>query len=31
MKTIVQDTSGSPDVLNLREIDTPEVGDDVYY
>jgi NADPH:quinone reductase-like Zn-dependent oxidoreductase len=28
MKAIVQDTYGSPDVLNLREIDTPEVGDD---
>src|SRR5947209_6439759 len=28
MKAIVQDTYGRPDVLNLREIDTPEVGDD---
>lgn len=28
MKAIVQDTYGSPDVLNLREINTPEVGDD---
>ena len=28
MKASVQDTYGSPDVLNLREIDTPEVGDD---
>ena len=28
MKAIVQDAYGSPDVLNLREIDTPEVGDD---
>ncbi len=28
MKAIVQDTYGSPDVLELREIDTPEVGDD---
>ena len=28
MKAIVQDTYGSPDVLNLREIDKPEVGDD---
>ncbi len=28
MKAIVQDTYGSPEVLNLRQIDTPEVGDD---
>ncbi|MDQ3589053.1 MAG: NAD(P)-dependent alcohol dehydrogenase [Actinomycetota bacterium] len=28
MKASVQDTYGSPEVLNLREIDTPEVGDD---
>jgi NADPH:quinone reductase-like Zn-dependent oxidoreductase len=28
MKAIVQDTYGSPDVLQLREIDTPTVGDD---
>ncbi len=28
MKAIVQDTYGSPNVLNLREIDKPEVGDD---
>src|SRR4028119_2277957 len=28
MKAIVQDTYGSPDVLNFREIDKPEVGDD---
>src|SRR3989442_1719855 len=28
MKAIVQDTYGSPDVLELREIDTPVVGDD---
>lgn len=28
MKAIVQDTYGSPDVLQLREIDTPVVGDD---
>ncbi|MCA1701864.1 MAG: NAD(P)-dependent alcohol dehydrogenase [Actinobacteria bacterium] len=28
MKAIVQDTYGSPDVLNLREIDAPEIGDD---
>ena len=25
MKAIVQDTYGSPDVLQLREIDTPQV------
>jgi NADPH:quinone reductase-like Zn-dependent oxidoreductase len=28
MKAIVQDTYGSPDVLELREIDTPAEGDD---
>src|SRR2546428_13063181 len=28
MKAIVQDTYGSPDVLQLREIDKPVVGDD---
>jgi NADPH:quinone reductase-like Zn-dependent oxidoreductase len=28
MKAIVQDTYGSPDVLHLREIDKPVVGDD---
>jgi NADPH:quinone reductase-like Zn-dependent oxidoreductase len=28
MKAIVQHTYGSPDVLKLREIDTPEIGDD---
>src|SRR5256712_11558337 len=28
MKAIVQDTYGSPDVLELREIDTPVVEDD---
>ena len=27
MKAVVQDTFGSPDVLELREIDKPEVGD----
>jgi hypothetical protein len=27
MKAIVQDTYGSPDVLQLREIDKPVVGD----
>ena len=28
MQAIVLDTSGSPDVLKLREIDKPKVGDD---
>jgi NADPH:quinone reductase-like Zn-dependent oxidoreductase len=28
MKTMVQDEYGSPDVLELRDIDKPEVGDD---
>src|ERR671911_2816966 len=28
MKTIVQDEYGSPDVLELRDIDKPEIGDD---
>ncbi len=28
MKTIVQDQYGSPDVLELRDIDRPEIGDD---
>ena len=28
MKAIVQDTYGSADVLELRDIDTPEIGDD---
>jgi NADPH:quinone reductase-like Zn-dependent oxidoreductase len=28
MKAIVQDTYGSPDVLQLREIDKPAIGDD---
>ena len=28
MKAIVQDTYGAPDVLQLRDIDTPVVGDD---
>ncbi len=28
MKAIVHDTYGSPDVLELREIDKPQVGDD---
>jgi NADPH:quinone reductase-like Zn-dependent oxidoreductase len=28
MKAIVQDTYGSPDVLEHRDIDKPEVGDD---
>ena len=27
MKAIVQDTYGSPDVLELREVDKPEIGD----
>ena len=28
MKAIVRDTYGSPDVLELRDIDQPEIGDD---
>ena len=28
MKAIVQDVYGSPDVLELRDIDRPEIGDD---
>ena len=28
VKAIVQDTYGSPDVLELREIDQPVAGDD---
>ena len=28
MKAFVQDTYGSPDVLELRDIDKPEIGDD---
>src|SRR5215210_1637134 len=28
MKTIVQDEYGSPDVLELKDIDKPEIGDD---
>ena len=28
MNAVVQDTYGSPDVLELREIDKPVVGDD---
>ena len=28
MKTMVQDEYGSPDVLKLRDIDKPEIGDD---
>jgi len=28
MKAIVQDTYGSPDVLELRDIDRPEIADD---
>ena len=28
MKAIVQDRYGSPDVVQLREVDTPVVGDD---
>ena len=27
MKAIVQDEYGSPDVLELRDIDTPQIGD----
>ena len=27
MKAIVQDTCGSPDVLELRRIDNPEIGE----
>jgi NADPH:quinone reductase-like Zn-dependent oxidoreductase len=28
MKAIVRDTYGSPDVLELRDIDRPEIGDE---
>ena len=28
MKAIVRDTYGSPDVLDLRDIDKPEIADD---
>ena len=28
MKAVAQDTYGSPDVLELRDIDKPEIGDD---
>ena len=28
MKAIVQDEYGSPDVLELRDIDKPQIGDD---
>ena len=28
MKAIAQDKYGSPDVLELRDIDKPEIGDD---
>jgi hypothetical protein len=28
MKAVVQDTYGSPNVLELRDIDKPEIGDD---
>ena len=28
MKAMVRDTYGPPDVLELRDIDIPEIGDD---